>query len=48
MWWKKEQEKYDTYLITQYNKDLDLENAYALDLVHKAIWVYQDKQPRSI
>jgi len=38
-------EKYDEYLVTHYNKDLDLENVYALDGVHKAIRVHKDGQP---
>jgi len=42
---KKKSEKYDEYLVTHYNKDLDLDNAYALDGVHKAIRVYKDGQP---
>ena len=41
----KKQVKYDEYLVTHYNKDLDLENAYALDGVHKAIRVYKDGNP---
>lgn len=42
---KKKSEKYDEYLVTHYNKDLDLDNAYALDGVHKDIRVYKDGQP---